>query len=159
MRALTCAVFLVAGCAIDAPVDEGLFVEDGGAPFAVGQVGDSAPPSDPSEAGAAPMRACTNPELFSARVSPRLLKDCVRCHDGTKGKATQLFNLRELRSGGLQSACDESLAVSDLANFELSRLLTFVDPGNPSTQHDFKYATSAEFRAYRADVLAWLMAE
>jgi hypothetical protein len=112
------------------------------------------------EGGAAPgLRTCTEIATFSARAKPRFTLDCVRCHDGTKGKATKLLNLTALRSGGDQVACDAILGTTDAESPALSTIFTFVDPDNPATVHDFKYATSTEFRAYSADVLSWLETE
>lgn len=160
-RALCCsAVLSVSGCTVDAPEGEGLFIADAGQPFGLNQTQDPATAGEMPPSGVTPaLRSCVRLDLFSARVVPRFSKDCVRCHDGTKGKATQLLDLSSLRSGGNQAACDVTLSTSAAENPGANSILTFADPGNPSTQHDFKYATPAEFALYRADVLAWLMAE
>ncbi len=171
-----CAALLALGlsaCAAGDRADEGLYVEDAGMPFGFSQTGgaisDSSGGADgPSDSGSGPsgqggagagLRACANVATFSARVRPRFTLDCVRCHDGTKGKATKLLNLTALRSGGDQVACDATLGTTDAESPALSTIFTFVDPDNPATVHDFKYATSMAFAAYRADVLSWLETE
>lgn len=164
--AIGCAVCLslLTGCAASKGDEEGLFITDAGSPFGLSQ--DNSPSTaDPDTGGNAGgqggtgARACMSLDLFSARVSPRFNQDCVRCHDGTKGKATQLLNLTPLATGGAQAACDATLSTTNQADPAASTILSFVNPDDPSTTHDFKYATSAEYAAYRDDVLAWLMAE
>ncbi len=83
----------------------------------------------------------------------------MRCHDGTKGKATRSLSLTALRMGGAQTACDATLSTANRADPALSTILSVANPDDPSTAHDFKYATSAEYAVYRDDVLAWLTTE
>jgi len=171
---LASLVLCLTACAPETREGEGLYISDAGGGFGQSQSPSTVAPgttggemAGTSGTGGQPMtgmpgavaRTCVSLDLFSSRVTPQFTKDCVRCHDGTKGKATQLLNLTALRTGSAQAACDATLSTTNEADPASSTILSFANPDDPSTTHDFKYATSAEYAVYRDNVLAWLTTE
>ena len=108
-----------------------------------------------------PAPVCRNLAAFTANVTPLVVERCVRCHDGTKSKATKTLDLtsaRETTASAQQLACNEMLQDAPNAS-EMSPIFAEVNPGDTSTVHDFKYPSSAAYMAYRMAVLAWLESE
>ena len=189
LGALRLAVLVIAaGCAD--PYDRALFVEDVDATFGLARVDPDQPeaaasqPSDmtgddagvtatledggPAASGAAaavdagpPPRSCRSLAIFTEKVTPALLDRCVRCHDGTKSKATKASDLTTARDSSgpaQQRACDEMLKGAPDTS-ERSPIFAEVNPSDSTTVHDFKYPSSMAYMAYRAAVLAWLETE
>jgi hypothetical protein len=187
LRLVTCMI--AAGCADH--LDRALFVEDVDATFGLARVdpdqSDAAAASSSSEpivddAGAMvnvedgapaasgpavtvdaepPPRSCQNVALFTEKVTPALVERCVRCHDGTKSKATKVLDLMTARDSSppaQQRTCDELLKGA-LDTSERSPVFAEVNPSDTTTVHDFKYPSSMAYMAYRAAVLAWLETE
>jgi hypothetical protein len=114
----------------------------------------------PVEAGP-PARTCRNVAGFTQQVTPALVERCVRCHDGTKSKATKPLDLttaRDLSVSAQQRACDEMLKSAPDTS-EKSSIFAEVNPADMMTVHDFKYPSSMAYMTYRAAVLAWLEGE
>jgi hypothetical protein len=108
-----------------------------------------------------PPRSCRNLAAFTEKVTPLLVERCVRCHDGTKSKATKVSDLttaRDLSVGGQQRACDEILKGAPDTS-ERSPIFAEVNPSDSTTVHDFKYPSSMAYMAYRSTVLTWLETE
>jgi hypothetical protein len=185
------ALVLAAGCAdhlepgllvedVDATfglarVDPDEAAAEAGASSAPGPAGsdDSGVTVTPEEGGAAgsvdaaevdagpPPRSCSNVAGFTEKVTPALVDRCVRCHDGTKSKATKTLDLttaRDLSVAAQQRACDQMLKGAPDAS-ERSPVFAEVNPSDAMTVHDFKYPSSMAYMAYRAAVLAWLERE
>jgi hypothetical protein len=134
--------------------------EDGGATGALEDGGAAAGADGAVEAGPPP-RSCRNVAVFTDKVTPLLIDRCVRCHDGTKSKATKASDLttaRDLSVPAQQRACDEILRGAPDTS-EKSPVFAEVNPSDPTTVHDFKYPSSMAYMAYRAAVLAWLETE
>lgn len=181
------ALLLAAGCADH--LERGLLVEDVDATFGLARVDpdeadagassasstataadDSGVAVTPEEGGsvaaaeveAGPAaRSCVNLAVFTEKVTPALVERCVRCHDGTKSKATKTLDLtsaRDLSVPAQQRACDQML-ISAPDTSERSPVFAEVNPSDTMTVHDFKYPSSMAYMAYRAAVLAWLERE
>jgi hypothetical protein len=108
-----------------------------------------------------PARNCRNVASFTQNALPALIERCVRCHDGTKSKATKVtdFTLaRDMSPAAQQSTCREALKAAPDTS-EKSPLFAEVNPGDTMTVHDFKYPSMATYMAYRSAVLVWLETE
>jgi hypothetical protein len=150
---------LLGGCALDARPGDGV-ISDGlevtVAPTLVYDAGGPETDADLSQG------LCKQLPLFEARVVPQLAKNCaLDCHDGTKKKATNDFNLLFLKTDP-SIAC--TLAVytgltQGLAKKLDAPMLTSADPGRPDHVHDFKFKTAAEYNLYRDELMVWINAE
>ena len=183
------ALGLLAGCADDqAP---GLIVEEVDATFGLARVGPEQPEAGgggavpaaggddagalaPTQDGAVvsltdaapvdagpPPRSCRNVAAFTEKVTPAMVERCVRCHDGTKSKATKPLDLttaRDMSPAAQQKACDQMLKSAPDTS-EKSPIFAEVNPGDVMTVHDFKYPSAMAYMAYRSAVLAWLETE
>jgi hypothetical protein len=108
-----------------------------------------------------PPRNCRNVASFTQNALPAVLDRCVRCHDGTKSKATKATDFttaRDMSPAAQQSACREALKAAPDAS-EHSPLFAEVNPSDALTVHDFKYPSAATYMAYRSAVLIWLESE
>jgi hypothetical protein len=108
-----------------------------------------------------PARTCHNVAGFTQHAIPPIIERCVRCHDGTKSKATKALDLtsaRDMSPAGQQAACDQAL-ISALDTSEQSPIFAEVNPSDPKTVHDFKYPSATLYMAYREAILAWLQGE
>lgn len=105
---------------------------------------------------------CRQLAAFEASARPVLLTDCVRCHNGSKMRATRELDLTALEGAdpnGRRLACSNVLLTVDPVELGSSIILTSVDPSDPTTEHEFKYRTSAEFATYRTTIMKWLETE
>ena len=112
-----------------------------------------------------------NLPAFTSIARPLLDTHCSRCHNGTKGRATATYDLTFLLDDlGQQLSCDWTLTVArqlpapaapvaDPLLGEAASLFAEVNPADPSTVHDFKFATPAEYVAFRDGVMPWLSTE
>lgn len=108
-----------------------------------------------------PARNCRNVASFTQNALPAVIERCVRCHDGTKSKATKAtdFTLaRDMSPAAQQATCREALKAAPDSS-EQSPLFAEVNPGDTMTVHDFKYPSAATYMAYRSAVLLWLETE
>ena len=99
--------------------------------------------------------------FFTEKVTPAVVERCVRCHDGTKSKATKPLDLttaRDMSPAAQQKACDQMLKSAPDAS-EKSPIFAEVNPGDVMTVHDFKYPSAMAYMAYHSAVLAWLETE
>lgn len=136
---------------VDGSGGAGIALEDGGTGPDAAAAADAGPPP----------RSCRNVAAFTDEVTPALVERCVRCHDGTKSKATKTLDLSTARDQNVsaqQRACDEMLRGAPDTS-ERSPVFAEVNPSDPTTVHDFKYPSSMAYLAYREAVLAWLQTE
>ncbi|HVZ35383.1 MAG TPA: hypothetical protein VG963_23310 [Polyangiaceae bacterium] len=138
-----------------APVEDGSISADDASSASA-----SAPAAVPIDAGPPP-RSCQHLAEFTKQVMPAILDRCVRCHDGTKSKATKPFDLTSARDQSMaaqQRTCDQVLKNAPDTS-EQSPIFAEVNPGDPTTVHDFKYPSSMAYMEYRDTVLVWLQTE
>lgn len=102
---------------------------------------------------------CKQLAAFNSFARPAFVADCLRCHDGNKTLATKDFDLRPLEDmspEGQRLACSNVMLNVVLGEPASSPILTSVNPDDLTTEHEFKYANSAMFSAYRAAIMKWL---
>jgi hypothetical protein len=108
-----------------------------------------------------PARDCKNVAGFTQNALPAVIERCVRCHDGTKSKATKATDFtraRDMSPAAQQATCREALKAAPDTS-EQSPLFAEVNPSDAMTVHDFKYPSAAMYTAYRSTVLLWLQTE
>jgi hypothetical protein len=159
LSAATLHFLLVSGCALETRPGDGIAgdqFEVTIAPTVVYQVAQTDSGVKLDE-----VTGCKGPALamFQQKVVPHFVKSCFECHDGTKSKAKLAVDMSKIKTD-VVDACIWALYLGSKDPVrEQAPIITSADPARPDKDHEFKYKDPAEFSAYRADVLSWLVLE